>query len=276
MLQKITGALKKPTVYTKTQGDFWNDEYISGQMLKAHLDPEFEGASRKKSFIEKSVSWIRKMVPPANYPMLLDVGCGPGIYAEKFTGAGFRVTGIDFSRRSIEYARASAEKQGLDITYKYQDYLQMEDSEKFDFAAMIYCDYGALSTADRKTIMNKVYNSLRPGGKFLLDVFSAAKYDNFQEDQTWEICKAGGFWREEEYIALKGRYKYSDYVTLEQICVMTEGEWMGYYIWNTCFTREALANEAGEAGFRVCGIFSDVAGKVYSKDSVTLAVLLEK
>ena len=38
--------------------EFWNDEYISEQMLKAHLDPEFDGASRKLDFIEKSVAWI--------------------------------------------------------------------------------------------------------------------------------------------------------------------------------------------------------------------------
>ena len=54
MNNKIIEALKKPAVYTPSGTAFWDDDYISGQMLKAHLDPDFEGASRKLSFIEKS------------------------------------------------------------------------------------------------------------------------------------------------------------------------------------------------------------------------------
>ena len=52
MLNKIFQSLEKPLLYQKTEGEFWNDKHISKQMLKAHLDPEFEGASRKLSFIE--------------------------------------------------------------------------------------------------------------------------------------------------------------------------------------------------------------------------------
>ena len=49
-------SLRKPPIYTKSMVEFWNDEYISEQMLKAHLNPEFDGASRKLDFIEKSVA----------------------------------------------------------------------------------------------------------------------------------------------------------------------------------------------------------------------------
>lgn len=49
-------SLRKPPIYTKSMVEFWNDEYISEQMLKAHLDPEFDGASRKLDVIEKSVA----------------------------------------------------------------------------------------------------------------------------------------------------------------------------------------------------------------------------
>ena len=44
MLDSMRMALEKPPLYKKSEGAFWNDEYISKQMLKAHLDPKFEGA----------------------------------------------------------------------------------------------------------------------------------------------------------------------------------------------------------------------------------------
>lgn len=117
--------------------------------------PNYERASRKLEFIEKSVDWIKEIIPPSSYPLLLDIGCGPGIYAERFFKMGYQVTGIDFSKRSIDYAQNSARKQGLDITYLYQNYLNMDLDKTFDFATMIYCDYGALSAADRKIVMKR-------------------------------------------------------------------------------------------------------------------------
>lgn len=276
MNSNIIKALGKPPVYTKTTGEFWNDEHISKQMLKAHLNPEFDGASRRLDFIEKSVAWIKELVPHLQYSNLLDVGCGPGIYAEKFVQMGYHVTGIDFSKRSIDYARQSAISKGLEISYLYQDYLEMDLKEKFDFATMIYCDYGALSTKDRQVILRKIHHHLKPGGKLLLDVFSMIRFEHFQERQTWEICNDGGFWRADEYVALSGYYKYLDNVTLDQILVISKYETAIYYIWNTYFTKETLTNEVQNMGFKVCEVFSDVAGDVYRPESETIAILLER
>lgn len=141
MFEGLISVLEVPSLYQKTSVPFWNDKYISQQMLKAHLDPNFDGASRKLDFINKSVNWINKIAPPQKYKSLLDLGCGPGIYAEKFATSGYKVTGIDFSKHSIDYAINSAARKKLNIEYIYQDYLHMELTKSFDFSTMIYCDY---------------------------------------------------------------------------------------------------------------------------------------
>ena len=276
MLNHIVPCLQKPPLYQKTDGVFWNDEHISRQMLQAHLDPEREGASRNFSFIARSAAWIRDTVPPARRPLLLDMGCGPGLYAEKFARYGYEVTGVDFSRRSIAYAKRSALRQGLRIRYLFQNYLELSLPETFDLITMIYCDYGALSTDDRQRLLRIAYRHLKPGGKLLLDVFSRDTFDSFQEGQTWESCPNGGFWREQGYLALCGRYKYPGFVTLEQTTVITDAEATTYRIWNTCFTQKALAGEVRNGGFRVSGVFGNVAGDGLEEHGPTIAVLLEK
>ena len=35
--------LKKPELYERTAQHFWQHPYISKQLLKAHLNPDFEG-----------------------------------------------------------------------------------------------------------------------------------------------------------------------------------------------------------------------------------------
>ena len=183
MLTELTPLFKKPPLYTKTEIPFWDDEHISLQMLNAHLNPNYDGASRKLEFIEKSVDWISKILPS-----VLDIGCGPGLYTERYAKKGYRVVGVDFSHRSINYAQMSAKRKGLPIDYFYQDYLKLSLDKEFDFATMIYCDFGALSTNDRKQLLKIIYQHLKPGGRFLLDVFSLTQLENFQESQTWEVC----------------------------------------------------------------------------------------
>ncbi|PJJ27241.1 class I SAM-dependent methyltransferase [Lacrimispora celerecrescens] len=276
MFKSLIPLLERPPLYTKTTVPFWDDEHISKQMLKAHLDPGFEGASRKLAFIDKSATWIKEIAPPSKYRQLLDIGCGPGIYAERYAQMGYQVTGIDFSKRSINYAIESAKKRNLDIQYLYQNYLTMDLNRNYDFSTMIYCDYGALSTADRQMVMTAVYRHLKPGGRFLLDVFSMAKYKDFEEKQTWEICQDGGFWHKENYIAFNGCYRYPENATLEQTSIVFDTGAISYYLWNTCFTKEMLMKEAADAGFKVCEVFGDVAGSTYRTDSITISILLEK
>ena len=67
MFEGLISILEVPSLYQKTRVPFWNDKYISQQMLKAHLDPNFDGASRKLDFINKSVNWINKIAPPQKY-----------------------------------------------------------------------------------------------------------------------------------------------------------------------------------------------------------------
>ncbi len=276
MYNNLIMSLNKPEIYTKTKVEFWNDAYISKQMLKAHLDPEFEGASRKLAFIDNSVAWIQDIVPSTEHPLLLDLGCGPGIYAEKFTQNGYQVTGIDFSLRSIEYARKSAASKNFNITYLYQNYLEMDLGKRFDFITMIYCDYGALSTKDRQILLSKMYLHLKPGGKLLLDVFSMKKFNEFKEAQTWDVCLQDGFWRADEYVAINGCYKYPGNVTLSLISIISKDGITPYYLWDTYYSKEDLIQEISCAGFKVCGVFGDVAGSSFHEESETIAILLEK
>jgi len=274
MYKQLVRYLERPKAYTASDASIWTDEHIAKQMLSAHLDPEFEGATRSHAFVDRSVEWLNQIMPRGG--KLLDVGCGPGLYAERLARRGFRVTGIDFSRNSIDYAINSAKENDLDIHYIQQDYLQMDRYEEFDGAIFIYCDYGALSTDDRAIILRNIYRSLKPGGRLILDVFSQVQYDEFQESKTWENNPKGGFWSNESYLELNASYRYDEHLTLRHTAIITEEEVRQFYLWDTYFTPETLVKEAEAAGFSLYRTFSDVAGNSYTADSPTLAVVLQK
>ncbi|HHO0100003.1 TPA: class I SAM-dependent methyltransferase [Clostridioides difficile] len=276
MLNKLCMYLERPELYKQSEINFWDDEYISKQLLKAHLDTNFEGASRNFNFIEDSVNWIVTVANPDKYPKLLDLGCGPGLYAEKFAQKGYKVTGIDFSKRSIDYAQNRNKETNLNINYLFQSYLNMSYNEEFDLATLIYCDYGALSTENRRLLMEKIYDSLRPGGKLILDVFTINKYNNFEEIKYWEINEEGGFWSNKKYMCLQNNCKYNDYNTLEQTLVITEKDENVFYVWNHYFSKESFLFEIENIGFKSVEFFSNVKGEAYSDDSMTMGLVLQK
>ena len=100
-----------------TAADLWTDEHTSQKMLDFHLNEDIDVSSRNRKFIERSVDWIASHFEVKKGTSIIDFGCGPGLYTIRFAEKGAQVTGIDFSRNSIEYAKNAAEQRGLNINY---------------------------------------------------------------------------------------------------------------------------------------------------------------
>lgn len=270
MYSKLEKYLLKPALYAPSTGKFWDDKHISKGMLEAHLRPELNSATRKHEFVDKSVNWISDIAPPSQYKSLLDLGCGPGLYAERFSNAGYSVTGVDFSKRSIAYAKEQSLLHQSNIDYHYQNYLTIDYTEKFDIITLIYCDYASLSITDRLILLEKVYQALKPNGKFILDVFTPRMRND--ESQSWQYYDDGGFWCEKSHICLESTYQYDDEdeTELRQCIVLTKQTVDCYNIWDHFFTKEKLLAEMQPLGFRAFEFYDDIAGKEFSDTAETI------
>jgi len=270
MIIQLSLNLQKPECYAKTEEKFWNDPHISKGMLDAHLNPRTDAASRKPEFIDQSVDWISSLL--THNETLLDIGCGPGLYTKRLGIKGINVTGLDFSERSINYAKVHDSKG----KYILQDYLQMEYNEQFDVITLIWCDYGALIPSDRINLLQRVHRALKPNGMFILDVFTPNFNKDYKESKTWEFYPKGGFWNPHPHVCLDAQYKYSDTITCNHVVILGNEITHAYSIWSTCFTPETLLNEIQPIGFTSVDIYSDVKGQAYTEDSDTLCIVLRK
>ena len=141
IIPQLLQLQEKPDPFAPGEPLFWDDLHISSQMLAVHLNPEIDTASRKAETIERSVNWLIKTLGLKTGASLLDLGCGPGLYASRFARAGYRVTGVDYSHRSIEYASNTAKENNLEIIYRYENYLELKDENQYDAAFLIYGDF---------------------------------------------------------------------------------------------------------------------------------------
>ncbi|MEZ4550869.1 MAG: class I SAM-dependent methyltransferase [Desulfobacterales bacterium] len=173
MFEQLEKISTRPGLFEfYTARELWDDEHTSQQMLSFHLDKEIDVSSRNTRFMDQSVAWIASQFNISSATRIADFGCGPGLYAERLALKQAKVTGIDFSRRSIWYAQQSATDKGLSIRYVHQDYLEFKTDERFDLILMIMCDFCALSPAQRRNMLERFYELLTPNGSILLDVYS--------------------------------------------------------------------------------------------------------
>lgn len=286
-LEHLAALTARPALGQPGEPLFWDDPHISRQMLEAHLNPDIDAASRRPAAIERSVEWLMAALRLAPGMRLLDLGCGPGLYAERFARRGLRVTGIDYSRRSIDYAREQARLQGLDIEYVYQDYLTLDRGAEFDAAVLIYCDFGVLTPADRDILLSRVRGALRPGGRFAFDVFTGHKLGpttvgpggapgaaEEHEVQRWEICRSG-FWKDEPYLCLEQRFYYPEGPAyLDQYVVIGQtGAPKVYRVWDYLYSPETITAVLATQSFDVQGIWADLEGTPYRAGSPSLGVV---
>lgn len=271
----LTFLEKLPEPYSPSTAPFWNDEHISKYMLAAHLDEKGDAASRNHTFIRASVDWLCSLKPGGGHDVL-DLGCGPGLYAQMLAQRGYRITGVDVSERSIAYAREQAKVSGYDITYCCQDYLEIEYESEFDMIILIYCDFGVLSPESRAELLKRCKRALRPGGVLVMDVFSAVHGAKFHTGDRVSM-ENSGFWAGVPHgVIQRNRFYAESGNTLEQYLVVTEHECQCYNIWNQCYTQESLAAELEKAGFETPLFFGDASGKTVDEDDTVICVVAWK
>ena len=257
-----------------TAADLWTDNHTSEQMLACHLNADIDVSSRRAEFIDRSVAWIVSHFNVGTGTRIADFGCGPGLYANRLAKLGACVTGIDFSERSITHARKVAAEEGLTATYVNQNYLKFETEDRFDIILMIFCDFCALSPAQRMTMLEKFQVLLASGGSVLLDVYSMNAFEQREEAVYYEENLLNGFWSSEKYYGFLNTFKYDDVgVVLDKYTIVEARRTRSIYNWLQYFSPESLQSEFEKAGFTKQEFYGDVAGATYAESASEYAII---
>jgi SAM-dependent methyltransferase len=260
-----------------TASDLWTDEHTSKKMLSFHLNEAIDISSRKMEFIIRSAEWIISRFNIVKNTSIIDFGCGPGLYTTRLAKRGAKVTGIDFSERSIEYAKKIAAREQLNISYVKQNYLDFETEDRFNLVLMIMCDFCALSPTQRKGLLNKFHKILKPGDSVLLDVFSISAFGQKEEMAIYEVNLLNGFWSPNKYYGFLNTFKYDrEKVILEKYTIVEADRTRTVYNWLQYFEPKTLEREFTNAGFSVEELYLDVAGTPFDRKANEFAVIARR
>jgi 2-polyprenyl-6-hydroxyphenyl methylase/3-demethylubiquinone-9 3-methyltransferase len=165
------------------QRDIWWDENQCLHLLKSSVNPARVGYFRR----------VLDQVLKLSYPgtAALDVGCGGGILAEEFAAMGFRVTGIDPSKESLNTARKHAQSAGLSIQY------QEGTGESIPFAdntyPVVYCCDVLEHVRDLPKVISEIYRVTKPGGIFFFDTLNRTFVSKLVAIKIWQEWRSTAF-----------------------------------------------------------------------------------
>lgn len=267
----------KPPLFEPGEPRFWDDPYISKSMLEAHLNQTHDGASRKNAEIEKTVCNLITSRFLKTGDRVLDLGCGPGLYSSRLCFEGMKVTGIDLSRRSIDYARAQADRDGHDIDYICADFFNIDYEGIFDAVLQVYGEICTFSDDKRDMLLSLVRRSLKDDGIFIFDVSTRELRMREGLKNRWYFSE-GGFWRPGRHFVLEEGFDYPENDTwLNQYIIADEdGTVKVYRLWLHDYSLEIISRILEKNGFKVEQAWNSLSGELYSKGGDWIAIAARK
>jgi len=108
---------------------------------------------------------------------MVDLACGTGAASLAFAAVGIGVLGIDQSTAMLERARCAASDAGLPVEWHEGDLRDFTVADPVDLVTCFYDGYNYLTeTSELDESFACVWNALRPGGLFIFDLNTLAKF----------------------------------------------------------------------------------------------------
>ncbi len=261
----------RPLPFSKyTAKELWTQPHLASQMLSFHLSQETDLASRKNEDIASVVDWLNNKISISG-KSLCDLGCGPGLYTEKFSNSGANVTGIDFSKVSLDYARENTDQS---IAYIEADYLSDELPTGFDIVTLIYTDFCVLSPCQRKLLLSKVKQMLNPEGFFIFDVAGLGALKEKQESTSLDYKSMNGFWAKEDYVGIQKTFTYDEEkISLDRYLIIEPTTKWEIFNWFQYFSVDSIKCELRNAGFNATWIGNGLSDDPVSNNSNTMGIV---
>lgn len=219
----------------------WFEQWFGEEYHALYPHRDEEEARRAVALVQKTAPW------PAG-AAVLDLACGAGRHTAELERLGARVVGFDLSPSMLRRARA-----------RVQGPLVRGDMRSLPFrpgtfvlAVNLFTSFGYFrDDAEHRLVVRQVYESLRPGGRFVLDYLNADHVRRTLQRDAEEV-EAPTDVRVRRRFSKEGKY------VVKEIELGAENRSFQERV--RLFSPTELRGLLEEAGFRVDAVFGDYEG----------------
>ena len=266
----------RPELYEPGEVAFWTDPHIAAIMLQLHLDPEQEAASRKADRIQGELEGLFRSGAVREGDRLLDLGCGPGLYAVELARRGVAVTGLDMSENSLAAAEARAREAGVSLELRCQNFFDLNEVETFDAILQVYGEMNVFSPVDRDRLLQILRRALKPGGRLTFDVTTRIARKKFGQTNNWSFQDTG-FWASGPHLVLADGFDYPEHdAWVDQYVVVEPERTRVFRNWFTDYDATEITRIAEKNGFTVVELSDGLQMAPLTEDVEWIGVQLKK
>jgi SAM-dependent methyltransferase len=251
----------------------WHDPEFSRRVLAVHLDPETHMASRGPEVIEAHVEWLRELLsaeeplPDHELVHVVDLGCGPGLYAIRLAQAGLRVTGLDFGPAVVAYARELAEDADIDhrVTIVQEDLANLASLACWlapvDVATFWFGEFHSFDPDQARRLLADLATVMRPGGLLVLEhmpwhLFAQDKETSWEVQQRSVFSDRPHLWLQEHHWDPEARAE----ITVHWIVDLADGTVTRHAQCHQSYQDHEWPGLLSGAGFALEGMYPPITG----------------
>ncbi|MCA9937592.1 MAG: class I SAM-dependent methyltransferase [Anaerolineales bacterium] len=261
-LWRVYGRPERPPLWQN--GNLpWNDPDFSRRMLREHLDQSHGAASRQDEERARQIAWLWQKLGLETGSRVLDLTCGPGLYAVALARQGCQVLGIDFSPASIAYAHSLAASAGVTDRCRFceQDVAAWSpeaagETASFDAALFLYGQLAVFPRETARQLLQTAARALKPGGKLCVELLNPDRVD--KADSTWWFTDDQGLWGDAPFLHLGERFwdeAAQTSVERFQVLHLQTGQFDEITLCDQVYTSEEMTGMMRQAGFADVTVF---------------------
>ncbi len=131
---------------------------------------------------EREIAFLLRHLSLPAYRRVLDLCCGLGRHAIPLAARGYQVTGLDRSADALAEARR---RDGAGVAWVEGDMRDLTPLPgPFDAVLNLWQSFGYFDAAANTAVLQQIHDALRPGGRFILDIYQRAFFAAHQGDRA--------------------------------------------------------------------------------------------
>jgi len=224
----------------------WWEALFAEDFSRAEARPKPEDVSREANFIQHQLA-----LPDG--AVVLDVGCGHGMYAVELARRGFGVVGLDLSLFQLAIAGEYAQEQGQKLNFLQGDMREMAFEETFDGLISWNTSFGYFEEDKNIAVADRMFHALKPGGMMLLDVINRDYVVANEPCQRWFSGDACVAMDDPSLDPITSRLR------VKRSLILDDGRTREASFTVRLYSLHELGRLLHEVGFRICSVSGDPA-----------------
>lgn len=242
--------------------DWFQDLYDEFRMKRSFGNVSKEQTKREVDFIYK----VLKLYKGAK---VLDLFCGKGRHSIELAKRGCKPVGVEYNSDYLKLAEEQAKAEGVSPEFIQGDVRYLDFGEGYDGVIIMFHSFGYFSDEEDRSILEKVYNTLKKRGRFLIEIKSRDwLLKNFKEKAELMVNGVKVV-EEREFDILTSRNNFTVKRYTKDGIITKKGSWRFY-------SAHEIKNVLEDIGFRFVAGYDNLDKKPLTKDTRLMRLVFEK